>query len=88
MTRPREPRQLLNTAEVAMVLGVSRPRVTQLVNARADFPRPYAYTMMGARTLLLWTPAAIDEWNRTADREGGNPSLRNQARELGGAAGP
>jgi predicted DNA-binding transcriptional regulator AlpA len=84
---PRKPRQLLNTAEVAAVLGVSRPRVVQLVNARADFPRPYAYTMLGARTLLLWAPAAIEEWNLTADRAGGNPSLRNRARELGGAAG-
>jgi predicted DNA-binding transcriptional regulator AlpA len=88
MTRPREPRQLLNTAEVAMVLGVSRQRVLQLSEARADFPRPYAYTMIGVRTLLLWTPADVDKWNATADREPGNPSLRMQARGLGGAAGP
>jgi predicted DNA-binding transcriptional regulator AlpA len=87
MTRPSDPRQLLNTAEVAAVLGVSRPRVTQLVNERADFPRPYAYTMMGARTLLLWRPADIDRWNLTADRGPGNPSLRNRVRK-GGAAGP
>lgn len=69
-------RHLLNTAEVAAVLGVTRPRVSQLVNDRADFPTPHAFTRLGGRDMLLWTPETIEEWNRTADREPGNPNLR------------
>jgi predicted DNA-binding transcriptional regulator AlpA len=71
-------KRLLNTGGVATVLGVSRSRVSQLVSERADFPAPYAYTDMGNRAVLLWTPEAIDKWSRTADRQPGNPSLRKR----------
>jgi plasmid maintenance system antidote protein VapI len=66
-------RELLTTAEVAQVLGVTPRRVSQLVERRRDFPAPYAVTRGVRRDsgLRLWRPEDIDRWARTADRSPG-----------------
>lgn len=68
-------RHLLNTGEVARVLGVTPARVTQLSGTRADFPAPYAYTLLGERGMNLWRPADIERWRDTADRSPGRPMI-------------
>jgi hypothetical protein len=67
------PRELLTTAEVAQVLGVSPRRVSQLADRRRDFPAPYAVTRGIRRDsgLRLWLPEDIDRWAETADRSPG-----------------
>ena len=67
------PRELLTTAEVAQVLGVSSRRVLQLLNRTPGFPKPYAITRGIRRThgLRLWRPADIERWAATADRSAG-----------------
>jgi hypothetical protein len=67
------PRELLTTAEVAQVLGVTPRRVAQLADRRRDFPQPYAVTRGVRRTsgLRLWLPEDVEEWARTADRTPG-----------------
>lgn len=62
------PVRILGAAELAVVLGVSRQRVTQLT-AKPWFPRPTAYLTMGA----VWDLADIErmaaETDRTLDYE-------------------
>lgn len=67
------PRELLTTADVARVIGVSPRRVAQLADHRPDFPEPYAITRP-PQSIRLWTPEAIDAWQRTADRSPGRPT--------------
>jgi hypothetical protein len=67
------PRELLVTADVAAILGVSPGRVRQLLERRSDFPRPYAVTRGGVR---LWRPADVERWARSADRTVGRPRSR------------
>jgi predicted DNA-binding transcriptional regulator AlpA len=64
---------LLSTAEVAKILGVTRYRVNQLVNGRRDFPRPAAVTHNGDGSVSgrLWRERDIEAWNATADRSPG-----------------
>jgi predicted DNA-binding transcriptional regulator AlpA len=64
------PRELLTTADVAEVLGVSARRVSQLADARPDFPAPYAVTR-GKKAIRLWRPEDIDAWARQANRSPG-----------------
>jgi hypothetical protein len=70
------PRELLTTAEVAQVLGVSPLRVAQLAERRRDFPPPYEITRGVRRTsgLRLWLPDEIDRWAATADGSVGRPA--------------
>ena len=69
------PRELLAAAEVAAELGVSRRRVSQLLERRADFPRPYAVTRGSG--LRLWRPEDIARWAATADRSAGRPKVES-----------
>lgn len=62
---------LLNMGEVGDVLGVSRPRVARIVNTHRDFPRPYAFTMLGARTIKLWRQQDVERWQSTWHRKPG-----------------
>jgi len=66
--------ELLTTAEVADVLGVSRSRVDQLA-VRSDFPAPFARTRGINRTsgLRLWKPVDIDRFAKTWERQPGRP---------------
>jgi hypothetical protein len=64
------PRELLTSAEVAVVLGVSVRRVSQLAKDRPDFPSPYAITRGGKR-MRLWRPEDIEWWAANADRTPG-----------------
>lgn len=70
-------RELLTTAEVAVELGVSPRRVSQLLERRRDFPRPYAVTrgVRRERGLKLWRPEDIEAWAASADRSVGRPAL-------------
>jgi hypothetical protein len=72
------PRELLTTAEVAAELGVSPRRVSQLLELRPDFPRPYAVTRGVRRSagLRLWRPADVQRWAASADRSVGRPRTR------------
>lgn len=72
-------RHLLNTGEVAVQLGVSRPRVSQLAAERADFPEPVAYTLVGARAMKLWDAEHITAWDDTWDRTPGPVPARYRA---------
>jgi len=49
--------ELMGTAEVALLLGVSRQRVLQLAS-RAGFPEPVAVLRMGN----VWRGAEVREW--------------------------
>lgn len=49
--------ELMGTAEVAALLGVSRQRVLKLAE-RQDFPRPLAVLKMG----IVWRGADVREW--------------------------
>lgn len=51
--------ELMGTAEVAALLGVSRQRVQQLAS-RPDFPRPAAVLTMGT----VWRGGEIRRWHR------------------------
>lgn len=75
------PRELLTTAEVAEVLGVSPRRVSQLADDRPDFPQPFAVTrgVRRQRGLRLWLPEDVETWAATADRRAGRPRAEPQA---------
>ena len=45
--------------EIAQILGVSRQRVYQLMEAYDDFPAPLATLAVGR----VWSRAAVEEWN-------------------------
>ena len=64
------PRELLTTADVAEVLGVTPRRVAQLADHRRDFPAPYAITR-GRKRIRLWRPEDIEAWARQANRTPG-----------------
>jgi excisionase family DNA binding protein len=72
--RAVSPRELLTTAEVAELLGVTSRRVRQLLErGTPGFPAPYAITRGTRRQpgQRLWRPADIERWAATADRSAG-----------------
>lgn len=54
----------MGTAEVALLLGVSRQRVLQLLNEQEGFPRPVAVLTMGK----VWSGPEVRRW--AAERQG------------------
>ena len=56
--------------EVAEILGVSRQRVHQLIQAYDDFPAPEAELAVGR----IWKRAVILEWARDHPRKPGRPA--------------
>lgn len=64
-------RHLLNTGEVAARLGVTRPRVSQLVAEHEAFPEPVAHTLIGDRVMKLWEADDISAFDVTYDRTPG-----------------
>lgn len=59
------PDDLVGTAEIADLLGVSRQRVHQLVS-RADFPEPVAKLAAG----IIWNRLDVERWARDSGRLG------------------
>ena len=59
-----QPRDLVGAAEAALVLGVSRQRVGQLVERR-DFPSPIARLSAGP----VWTRASIEAFGHSWTRK-------------------
>lgn len=55
---------LLGTAEIASLLGVSKQRVTALAS-RPDFPEPVAVLAMGK----VWREDDLRQWAETQGRE-------------------
>ena len=59
---------VVGVPEMARILGVSRQRVYQLIEAYDDFPRPVAELAVGR----IWSRVAVEEWNRLhGDRPSG-----------------
>lgn len=59
--RASEPSpELLGASDVARLLGVSRQRVYQLLEERADFPRPAAALARGS----VWRRHDVEAWAR------------------------
>ena len=59
-----QPRDLVGSAEAALLLGVSRQRVGQLVE-RPDFPAPIARLSAGP----VWTRISIEAFNQSWTRK-------------------
>jgi hypothetical protein len=55
---------LVGPAELAIMLGVSRQRVTALTDHR-DFPEPYAKLIMGK----VWALADVQAWAKKRGRK-------------------
>ena len=51
---------VVGVPEIAQILGVSRQRVYQLIEAYDDFPMPVARLAVGR----IWSRAAVEDWNR------------------------
>jgi len=64
LTRPQRPEDLVSTAEVAGILGVSRQRVLQLAETHEDFP-----SAVRVGSAMLRSGSAVRrfaaEWKRT-----------------------
>ncbi|MEA2702138.1 MAG: hypothetical protein QOD63_83 [Actinomycetota bacterium] len=63
------PDHLLGPAEAAALLGVSRQRLLQLLDAYPDFPQPTKLTVG-----RIWERKAVEEWatahGRTLHQDG------------------
>ncbi len=60
--------ELMGTAEIAALLGVSRQRVLQLLRDDDEFPRPLAVLSMGK----VWLAADVRQWaERRRGQSGG-----------------
>lgn len=62
--------ELVTTADVAVILGVTSRRARWLADHRPGFPAPYAVTPSGIR---LWHRADIERWDALTDRSPGRP---------------
>jgi predicted DNA-binding transcriptional regulator AlpA len=63
---------LVGAREVAALLKVSRPRVTELLRT-GSLPKPAEVLASGP----VWSLAAIDDWKVRWPRRGGRPSVAN-----------
>ncbi|MFD9944126.1 hypothetical protein ACFWYW_26095 [Nonomuraea sp. NPDC059023] len=61
---PRDFLQLVGYAEIASLLQVSRQRVRELAETRADFPAPIARLAMGPVFTLRSVQDFLDRWDR------------------------
>ncbi len=52
------PTDLVSVTEIAAMLGISRQRVNQLVQAYDDFPKPEADLAIGR----VWLRSAVEAW--------------------------
>ena len=64
--------ELVGTAEAAEFLGVSKQRVSQLLQQNADFPQPLHRLAAGP----IWMKSAVDLFASTWDRSPGRRSAR------------
>lgn len=58
--------QIINTAQIAVLLGVSRAHVTDRITKRADFPKP---VLNLSRRVRGWSREAVAEWVRRETRK-------------------
>lgn len=72
MTSPRY--DLVGTAEIATILGVSKQRVSQLT-ATGEFPVAVASLAMG----MVWDKAEVVEYARTRNRLSGHAGHRTRS---------
>jgi len=63
------PQDLVSVPEIAEMLGVSRQRVHQIIQAYADFPRPEAELAVGR----IWRRDLIAAWMAEHPRRTGRP---------------
>jgi predicted DNA-binding transcriptional regulator AlpA len=63
------PIDLVSVTEIAEMLGISRQRVNQLIQAYEDFPPPEADLAIGR----VWLRSAIEEWAKSHPRRAGRP---------------
>ena len=61
------PTDLVSVTEIAEMLGVSRQRVNQLVQAYDDFPAPEADLAIGR----VWLRSAVEGWAESHPRKPG-----------------
>lgn len=61
--------ELVSVTEIAEMLGVSRQRVNQLVEAYGDFPEPEARLAIGR----VWRRSSIEQWAEAHPRLPGRP---------------
>ena len=66
---------VVGVPEIAQILGVSRQRVYQLMDAYEDFPPPVATLAVGR----IWSRAAVEDWNRA---HGDRPTGTHRALRL------
>ena len=69
MSQPQQA-QIVNTAQIAALLGLSREYVTDNVTKRPDFPRP---VLNLSRRVRGWSKQAVVDWakKRTQAANGG-----------------
>ena len=58
---------LVSVTEIARMLGVSRQRVNQLIQAYEDFPEPEADLAIGR----VWSRSAVQAWEDSHPRRSG-----------------
>lgn len=61
---------LVSVTEIAALLGVSRQRVNQLIQAYGDFPLPEAELAIGR----VWLRESVERWAAEHARKPGRPS--------------
>ena len=63
------PAELVSLTEIATMLGVSRQRVSQLIETYKDFPRPEADLAVGR----VWLKSRVQAWADSHPRRPGQP---------------